>query len=270
MTGLETSWFHPALVLFLLGTILALWTWQRFTFRRGLQVFSINLFIALFWLASLNGRPSWPVDFFLFSDPLLALVHTLAGRAFIGLLLVSLAFLALAALAGRVFCSHWCPLGTLLDISDYQMRCRQTAVQNREDFRRARKAKFVFLLIMLWAALCGINLLGLGDPMVIFTRCAATVFYPVVILLEDLGLHVLRPISDWAGWLEVTYFELLLPSFEGTVIMAALLALLLLLGCLQPRFWCRHVCPTGAIFSLGVPLLQTFRYAQVVIAMPIP
>ena len=25
-----------------------------------------------------------------------------------------------------------------------------------------------------------------------------------------------------------------------------------------------------AIFSLGVPLLQTFRYAQVVIAMPIP
>jgi len=249
MTGLETSWFHPSLVLFLLGTILALWVWQHFTFRRALQVFSMNLFIVLFWLASLEGRPAWPVDFFLFSDPLLALVHTLAGRVLIGLLMVSLVFIVLAALTGRVFCSHLCPLGTLLDISDHLLARRQGAEQNREGYRRARKAKFVFLLVMLTAALCGVNLLGFGDPLVIFTRCAATVFYPVVMLLEDLALQVLRPISDWAGWLEVTYFELILPSFEGALIMAALLTLLLLLGCLQPRFWCRHICPLGALLG---------------------
>jgi polyferredoxin len=104
-------------------------------------------------------------------------------------------------------------------------------------------------LVILWAALCGFNLLGFGDPMVIFTRFAATVFYPMVMLLEDLGLQVLRPISDWAGWLEVTYFELVLPSFEGALIMAALLALFLFLGCLQPRFWCRHICPLGALLG---------------------
>jgi len=249
MTVLETSWFHPSLVLFLLGTILALWVWHRFTFRHGLQVFSMNLFIVLFWLASLKGSPGWPVNFFLFSDPLLALVHTLAGRVLIGLLLVSLAFIALAAITGRVFCSHLCPLGILLDISDHQLGRKQGAKQNREDYCRARKAKFVFLLVMLWTALCGVNLLGFGDPMVIFTRFAATVFYPVVMLFEELGLQVLRPISDWAGWLEVTYFELILPSFEGALIMAALLALLLLLGRLQPRFWCRHICPLGALLG---------------------
>lgn len=247
MTYLETSWFHPSLVLFLLGTILALWVWNRFTFRRGLQVFSMNLFVVLLWLASLKGRPDWPVDFFLFSDPLLALVHTLAGRVLVGLLLVSLTFIVLTVITGRIFCSHLCPLGILFDISDHHFGRRQEAKQNREEYRRARKAKFVLLLVMLWAALCGINLLGFGDPIVIFTRFAATVFYPVVILFEDLGLQVLRPISDWAGWLEMTYFELILPSFEGAFIMGLLLALLFFLGCLQPRFWCRHICPLGAL-----------------------
>jgi MauM/NapG family ferredoxin protein len=248
-TGSETSWFHPSLLLLLFGTVVALWVWHRFNFRRGLQVFSMNLFVVLFWLASLEGKPSWPVDFFLFSDPLLALVHTLAGRTLVGLLLVSLAFVALAAATGRVFCSHLCPLGTLLDISDRPFGSRQGAEQNREHYRRARRAKFVFLLVILCAALLGFNLLGYGDPIVIFTRFAAIVFYPMVMLLENLGLQVLRPISAWAGRLEVTYHELTLPSFEGAFIMAVLLALLLLLGRLQPRFWCRHICPLGALLG---------------------
>jgi polyferredoxin len=249
MIDLETSWYHPSMVLFLLGTILALWVWHRFTLRRGLQVFSMTLYVVLFWMASLQGRPDWPVNFFLFSDPLLALVTTLAGKILIPLLLTSLAFIILAALMGRVFCSHVCPLGTLLDISDHQIGRRLGARQNREDYRRARKTKFVFLLVMLSAALFGLNLLGLGDPLVIFTKFAATVFYPLVMLLLDLGLQIVRPISDWAGWLEVTYFELILPSFEGAIFMAALLILLLVLGCLQPRFWCRHICPLGALLS---------------------
>ncbi len=249
MAGSETSWFHPSLYFFLVGTVLALWVWHRFNFRRALQVFSMNLFVVLFWLASAEGRPSWPVDFFLFSDPLVALVHILAGRAFLGLFLVSLVFLALAAVMGRVFCSHICPLGTLIDASDHQVGRRQTPERNREHYRQARRVKFAFLLIILFAAFFGFSLLGFGDPIVIFTRFAAMVFYPMVMLLGDFGLQVARPVSAWAGWLEVTYFELILPSFEGAFFMTALLALLLLLGRLQPRFWCRHICPLGA--SLG-------------------
>jgi ferredoxin-type protein NapF len=124
-----------------------------------------------------------------------------------------------------------------------------TYAPNREHYRRARRAKFVFLLVILCAALLGFNLLGYGDPMAIFTRFAAIVFYPMVMLLESLGLQVLRPISAWAGRLELTYLELTLPSFEGAFIMAVLLALLLLLGRLQPRFWCRHICPLGALLG---------------------
>jgi len=68
-------------------------------------------------------------------------------------------------------------------------------------------------------------------------------------LLEDLGLTTLRPVAVWAGYLDVAYLELVVPSFEGATVMAALLAALLLLGLLQVRFWCRHLCPLGALFS---------------------
>jgi MauM/NapG family ferredoxin protein len=249
MTGSETPVFHPSLFLFLFGTSLSLWVWARFNFRRGLQVFSMNLFVVLFWLASLSGEPGWPVDFFLISDPLLALVHTLAGKTFLGLLLVSLFFVALSAVMGRVFCSHICPLGTLVDVSDHQLGRKQEAEQNRVHYRQARRAKFVFLVVILSAALFGFNLLGFGDPLVLFTRFAAVVFYPAVLLLENLALQVLRPMSAFTGWSELAYVELTPPSFEGAVIMTGLLAVLLLLGRLQPRFWCRHLCPLGAFFS---------------------
>jgi ferredoxin-type protein NapF len=240
---------HSSLYLLLAGTALALWVWRRFGGRRALQVFSMNLFIVLLWLASAGGRPGWPVDFFLFSDPLVALVHTLAGRAFVGLMLVSLAFVALAAVMGRVYCSHVCPLGTLIDASDRTIARAQTAEQNREHYRRARKAKFAFLLVTIFAAVFGVSLLGFGDPIVLFTRFAATVFHPVLLLLGDVGLEVARPIGAWAGWLEVTYLEWILRSFEGAFFMAVLLVLLLLLGRLQPRFWCRHLCPLGALLA---------------------
>jgi len=251
MGTLETSGFHPSLALLLAGTALAFWTRHRFSCRRASQLFSMTLFTVLFWLASFNGRPAWPVDIFLFSDPLLALVHTLAGKMVLSIFLVSLLLIVLSAVAGRLFCSHLCPLGTLFDMSDRFLGAKQTPGQNHEKYHHARKIKFIFLLVMLWAALFGTNLLAFGDPMVIFTRFAAMVFYPWVMVLEDAGLQVLKPVAEWAGRLEVVYFELLLPAFEGAFFMAVLLVLMLLTARFQPRFWCRHICPLGALLGLA-------------------
>jgi MauM/NapG family ferredoxin protein len=246
---MNASWFHPAYVLLLHGPLLFALMWRKYSFRRGLQAFSMTLFATLFWLAAFEGQPTWPVDFFLFSDPLLALVHTIAGRVLVPLLLVSLAFVALALVMGRVFCSHVCPMGTLLDFSDKWLGRRQRVLENRGAYKRARKIKFVCLLVILAAAVAGFNLLGFGDPIVIFTRFAATIFHPVIMLLQDVGLLVLRPIGAWLGWTEVAYLELILPSFTGAILFVGLLILILVLSRMQPRFWCRHLCPLGAMLG---------------------
>ena len=251
MTYESGTWFHPAFVLFALGLAIAGLCWWRVGFRRAAQVFSIDLFVTLFWLASYTGRPGWPVDLFLFSDPLVALVHTMASRTLVPLLLVSLVFLALAVLMGRVFCSHVCPLGVLFDLSDPWLGSKPGARTNRENYRRLRRVKYSVLLVLLGSAAAGFNLLGLADPLVIFTRFAAVIFVPATLAAEDLGLDLLRPLAGWLDWTGLAYEEIYLPSFEGAMGMIALGALLLLLSRMQPRFWCRHLCPLGALLAVA-------------------
>ncbi|MBN2494050.1 MAG: 4Fe-4S binding protein [Deltaproteobacteria bacterium] len=246
---MTASWFHPAFVLLALGLAAAGAVWWRASFQRGLQVLSVSLFFALFWLASYGGRPSWPVDAYLLSDPLVALAASVAGRAFVLPLLVSLGFVALAAVLGRVFCSHVCPLGALLDLSDRFVASPTKARANREAFRRARVVKYAVLIIVLVAALAGFELLGFCDPLVLFTRFAATVFYPLAAGIQEAGLGVVRPVGEWFEWTAWAHADLALPSFAGAAGMAVLLVVLLALSRLQPRFWCRHLCPLGGLLA---------------------
>ena len=241
---------HPGWIFLVGGVALACWIWRKKGFQRGAQVLSMVLFTFLFWLAAFGGEPTWPVGFFLFSDPLVGLVHALLSHLFLPLLGVSLLFVALALAMGRVFCSHVCPLGALFDFSDGYLGKRQKAKDNRERFKKARQMKFVFLAAILAAALAGFNLLGYGDPLVIFTRFAATLFYPALSALADVGLLVLRPLAARGGWVELAYLEVILPAFEGALPMLGLLVGLLLLSRFQPRFWCRHLCPLGALLGL--------------------
>lgn len=239
----------PALVLLGLSTAVSIWIWRRWSLRRAMQVWSLAAFTALLWLASSAGRPSWPVELFLLADPLIALVHTVAGRVLVPWLLASLALVALTVAMGRVFCSHLCPLGTVLDTTDRAIAPRLRAGRNRSSFRRARKIKFVWLLLTLGAGLVGINLLGFGDPLVIVTRTASTLAYPMVVALQEASLQLLRPIGTWVGSPELAYLEIAVPTFEGALGTAALLLVLLGLSRLQARFWCRHLCPLGALLA---------------------
>jgi MauM/NapG family ferredoxin protein len=248
MSGSVSLWFHPAFVLFFLGVLASVWVGRRFRLRRALQVFSMTLFVGLLWLASFAGRPEWPVDFFLISDPLIALIASTAGRVFFDPLLVSLFFVALAIGMGRLFCSHVCPLGTLLDLSD-QVFSKKLSAKSNPGFRRARKAKFFLLLLLCGAAVMGFNFLGFLDPIALMTRFTATVFYPVTLVVGEAGLSVLRPLGAKMGWIDLAYLELSVPVFAGAFFTALIVLLLLLLSRLAPRFWCRTLCPLGAMFG---------------------
>ncbi len=228
----------------------ASFAWWRYNLRRGIQVLSATVFICLLWLASYSGRPTWQVDFFLISDPLVVLIQTLASRAFVTAGALAILSVILAALMGRVFCSHVCPLGIMLEITDLAFKKKLKARANHRDYSKVRRLKFIVLFMLVGAAIVGINLLGFADPISIATRSTATVLHPALMAMGDSVLQAARPIAQWVDWTSVVYAELHPPSFEGALGSLFILLALAALSTMQRRFWCRHVCPLGALLGL--------------------
>ncbi len=187
--------------------------------RRYYQAFFLVLFAAAFALASQGGLKGYPVTVFLDSSALNAVgtllsAHNIAYTMWIGLLI-----LALTPFLGRFFCGWICPLGTLFHLASRWLRPRKAAERIRQNLHsRTQAVKYLILFVLLLAAAFGLLQVGVFDPIALLTRTSAALVSP--------GMR--------AGWM-----------------MIAIFAVLLLLNAWRPRFWCRHVCPLGALLGVA-------------------
>ena len=160
-------------------------------------------------------------------DPLLAL-GSLLNRNISALIIGAPLFvLALSLVLGRSFCGWVCPLGTLMDLVQplaFWHR-RKTPIKSHAAGRGNNRLRYLILTLVLGGALLSIKLLGLLDPLIIFSRAATA---GIVNLLGS------RQAFERGG---LSYFSLLFIA-------------ILLLEAWQPRFWCHHLCPQGALLSL--------------------
>jgi polyferredoxin len=173
---------------------------------------------------------------------MLVLSAALSARTFSILLLPALVLLASAILAGRVFCAWACPLGTLFDL------CGKKKPQPHHLHYPA--LKYLLLCALAAAALAGFNLAGLFDPISFITRVAVFIMYPAVVLLTNLGLDAARPLAEQLQMIYLARTALFQPLFVGAWLTIVLLALLLILNRIGQRFWCRTLCPLGALLGL--------------------
>jgi polyferredoxin len=213
--------------------------------RRTIQLISLSFFTYLFFRAGYPLTSTIPVDFFLRADPLNALITSLASREVMYTALPALILIVLTLLFGRFFCGYLCPLGTLLDLFSKRL------TNNRPRFvEQLRGIKFYLLIGLTVAALCGANALYLFDPLVILTRTATILLYPLSIFLANLSLDWLRPLADARGWIALTYLHYDQPFFSMSLVTGIIFITILLLNCITPRFWCRYLCPLGALLAL--------------------
>ncbi len=191
------------------------------------------LFLFLFpLLPSLYQRlsPQFTVDYaswLLPWDPLLTLGNLLNRNTSVLIIGAPLFLLALGLIFGRSFCGWVCPLGTMMDLIRPLAfwHGKRQSKQNHLESQRNSKLRYFLLAVVLGGSLLSIKLLGLIDPLVIFSRVSAATF------VNLLGSEQ----SFERGGL--TYFSLLF-------------VVILILEFWQPRFWCRHLCPEGALLSL--------------------
>ncbi len=178
----------------------------------------------------------------------------LAAREWIPRLAPALITLALALVLGRVWCGWICPLGTLLG----WIRLRGS----RRPERRVRPwlpaVKYVLLgVIAVMAAFGSLTLLVL-DPIALLTRAATTSLLPgldtTVTALETAALDS-ESGSGLVTWIETNLRGVVLPAsqpqFEQALAPFLLLLAVVLLNLLADRFWCRYLCPLGALLGLA-------------------
>lgn len=231
---------------------------MRVTHRWRIIVQSATLlgFLWLFLQTEYRGSDelAYPVGLLFRLDPLALLAAVFApGDSDLLLLWPALMLLGMTVFFGRFFCSWLCPLGTLFDFIGGPLRPAVNA------FIGWPKAKYYLLASLTLASLCGLQLFGLFDPLSIFLRSLTLVINPLWNLLAnglfDLLYQADLPIVSPAADLAYPFFRDRLlafrqPFFLLTLFTAAVLLFLILLERLQPRFWCRNLCPLGALLGI--------------------
>ena len=170
----------------------------------------------------------------------------------------------LTILLGRFFCNWICPLGTTLDIWDRIIRGKRTRpIHPRvKHTPHLRNLKYYVLGLFLVMAVLSTQTAWLMDPIPTATRSYAVAVYPYIIYAAKgiLGplwqVPVINRVSEPLYGLLKQYVFFPNPDIGYLPITAmhhiAFLAFLGILGLslLHPRFWCRYLCPLGALLGL--------------------
>jgi len=118
--------------------------------------------------------------------------------------------------------------------------------------RKGRWIKYAVLAAIICAGLLSLNLAYFLDPISFFTRISTYAFYPVTILIINAVLDLVRPILETLGWMGAARISLHQPMFSGSaIIVLALFIVAFSLGALQNRFYCRSICPLGALLAIA-------------------
>ncbi len=202
--------------------------------RIFVQAATFGLFLSFVLLTTfanldrLPGLRDW-VSKLLEVDPLISLATALATHTVYRGLLWSLVVLVPTLFLGRFFCGWICPYGTLHHFVGWAFRRRPDA--NPNTYSRAHQLKYYILTAMLAAALCGTLQIGLLDPISLVYRSLTGAMLPAAqmpapALFGDYRLH------------------------QGAWLIGFILFGLLAANLVWPRFFCRLLCPLGALLGL--------------------
>jgi MauM/NapG family ferredoxin protein len=231
--------------------------------RRTFQLCFLALFFVLLTLTF------WPLGriylgAFLVADPLIA-ANSLANGVLKPEMGLALLMLALPLVAGRAFCGYVCPMGAVVELATPARTPEMPGLPRRlrrsrlgERARALARAAPAYVLI----AAAGLMLFASGaylllDPLAMLTRSATILFYPLADRLVRMLGDVLYLAPPARGAVDtvttlltgrLVFAHPLSYGLQGWVL--GTFALVLGLSWLEPRFWCRHLCPLGALLGL--------------------
>jgi ferredoxin-type protein NapF len=222
--------------------------------RRTVQILSFCFLLYLVIQTAFPLELKVPVDLYLRLDPFVATITVLARKGIILRMVPAFGVLLFVIAFGNFFCGWFCPMGAAIDFFDrilFREKKRMKAF-NDQSLRRLRYGVFIFSLA---AGLMAFQVMYLLDPISLITRTLVITFYPPAILIFN---HLLPKVQTILPRNPILMSSIPLPVFKVNLLIFVFFVFILALGVVRKRFWCRYLCPLGALFSI-FSRLRIFR-----------
>jgi MauM/NapG family ferredoxin protein len=221
------------------------------------RILSQSIFFFLFFYLLLGTHFSGkdyigPVETFFHFDPFLHLITFIASREFLKASLWVLMPVILTILFGRYVCGWICPLGAFLQF--FAWLFKSTKLYKPQLVTKGfLQLKYAILAAVLVAAVFTIDLAGFLDPLALLYRSFIVFVLPAIgysgdsaaIALSGAGLESIgNSISENLQNLAIN------KTFNQGLIIGLIFLAMVLLNLYRERFWCRCLCPAGALFGL--------------------
>jgi polyferredoxin len=207
----------------------------------------------------------YPVKIFLDADPLIFITTILAGREWYQAFLLAIAVIIATIVLGRVFCGWVCPLGTLNNmVGTLQKRRPRRAPLNWQWL------KYCILIFLVTAAFFSLQFTGVFDPISLLIRSFSLSVYPLISFATrsvfdafyNFNIPVVANISEFIYSLfKKMWLPFQQPYFLQSFFLGILFFAIMALNVLEKRFWCKYLCPLGAL--LGVLSRYAFLNREV-------
>ena len=180
-----------------------------------------------------DKRQALSVNLFFKLDPLTSAVNSLADHVLYRGLFWALIVLIPTFFLGRFFCGWICPLGSLNQfLGGIRSRSKQRQARiaaNR--YKTWQVTKYVLLIAGLTAAICRSSMVGWVDPFSLFVR--------------SVGVSILPAAAS------KKYYVVYQPHYWSSVLVGVVFLALLAMNLRVTRFWCRALCPLGAMLGVA-------------------
>ncbi len=235
------------------------------------QAFFLLLFLFLLFKSEYKGSFNtevakeitigYPVAIFLESDPLHGLTTILSSGTLYEGMKWCIGILILSILFGRFICGWVCPMGTLNHLSGIAFTEKKKSARVKENrYRESFKIKYYILIVIIASALCTSLLTGFMDPISLLTRSLVTSIIPtlniivrwVLDIFSLTNIGVIQKTGDLLyNFADRTILSFTQQHFHRGYIMGILFIVILVLNRRIIRFWCRFLCPLGALLGVS-------------------
>ena len=203
----------------------------------------------------------YPVSLFLEMDPLVMIANALATHTLYRRLFWALVILIPTFFIGRFFCGWICPLGSLNhffgSLKSEKKRGSTRLESNR--YKKWQTLKYYILFGVLFSAFFGSQISGILDPISLTVRSLSMAVLPTLnygfnaffnaLYRTDIGFF-----QSTVETLDTIFRSFLLsfeqPHFKQAFFIGLIFLLIMTLNLRITRFWCRALCPLGALLGL--------------------